>query len=261
MEGNRVKRGHPDALTMPGLEAADAIIETDEEMARRLQAEEDSLFVETSHKLQDKPTSISTTSFLPGQKKESSVFGSSNKSNIGSMSRGSLLGQCPLCRRHFHTSLLGSHAAECQGHPEPNSKKMKSMPCEDTTVSASPSDEAALTSGVGVPYSEWHGGEHQSISDPSMPPPHVRRGLTMKGGLTSAAILTGVKIIENRSWKLPTGEWLALHTGATESGPQTVYKYRELWGDSMPPETSLPKGIVGAVRIAQHRTLAECEAA
>ena len=51
-------------------------------------------------------------------------------------------------------------------------------------------------------------------------PRQVTHALTFKGASIAWAILAGHKIIENRSIRLPTGGWIALHVG---KGMHIVY--------------------------------------
>ena len=83
--------------------------------------------------------------------------------------------------------------------------------------------------------------------------------ITFKGAQFAWAIIKGYKKIENRSYRLPTNKWIAIHIG------QGVLKedYRRLVpNDDMPSEKELMKSwrssIIGCLMIKEHRHLDNC---
>merc|ERR1711907_245085 len=90
-------------------------------------------------------------------------------------------------------------------------------------------------------------------------PPLVKSAITLKGAMYSAAILEGVKVVENRSRKFPLG-WHALHTGKKATDLDVQRRIVSLWPHAPKDEDLIStRGcIVGAVHLSRHCTVQEC---
>ena len=85
----------------------------------------------------------------------------------------------------------------------------------------------------------------------------VEKALTLQGAQQALAILSGYKLIENRSWKIPRG-WYALHCGSQMISDDRAERVRQAW-PSAPPEESLPHGVImGLFYISMRVTPEEC---
>ncbi|CAK0874497.1 unnamed protein product, partial [Prorocentrum cordatum] len=85
----------------------------------------------------------------------------------------------------------------------------------------------------------------------------VSQGLTLQGAQQVLAILKGVKLIENRSWKIPLG-WYAIHAGSKLINEERGARTREAWPE-VPPEESLPHGaILGLFCVHRHLAPQKC---
>lgn len=81
--------------------------------------------------------------------------------------------------------------------------------------------------------------------------------LTLQGAQQVLAILRGHKLIENRSWGIPSG-WYAAHSGSQLISDERAERIREVWPDA-PPEASLPHGaILGLFYITEQRSVGQC---
>ena len=165
--------------------------------------------------------------------------------------------------------LVSAHAATCSGSAVPASQRPKQESDEDMARRLQVEEDRPLSkaateppTGLGIPFCDWSGGaQQQAVSchevDATMGGRLCKKGITMRGALISAAILHGVKCIENRPWKIPPG-WYALHTGSGALEPQSEHRLRQLWPDA-PEEKRLPHGvIVGAFHVCEHREASEC---
>lgn len=85
----------------------------------------------------------------------------------------------------------------------------------------------------------------------------VSHALTLQGAQQVLAILRGVKLIENRSWKIPLG-WYAIHAGSQPINEERGARTRAAWPDA-PPEESLPhSAILGLFRVQAHTRPEKC---
>lgn len=86
----------------------------------------------------------------------------------------------------------------------------------------------------------------------------VSHAFTVQGPAQALAMLTGLKVVENRAWRIPPG-WYALHVGGqrdSEWGQRAL----EICPD-LPAETELQDffgAIVGLLEITEQRSVAEC---
>lgn len=92
-------------------------------------------------------------------------------------------------------------------------------------------------------------------------PELVTHALTVQGPQQARAMLSGRKLIENRSWRIPPG-WYALHVGNKSLeealGRSWVERLRAAWPDA-PPEQALPRGaLVGLLRLEEGRRPSRC---
>ncbi|CAE7326242.1 unnamed protein product [Symbiodinium natans] len=100
----------------------------------------------------------------------------------------------------------------------------------------------------------------QEEGEPEGPLELPTRALTVQGSQQGRAMITGRKLIENRSWRIPSG-WYALHVGArpfSALGDEWVQRLELAWPDA-PPEGSLPSTrIVGLIHISEQRQPSQC---
>merc|ERR1712136_215187 len=83
------------------------------------------------------------------------------------------------------------------------------------------------------------------------------KALTLQGAQQVLAILRGVKLVENRAWKIPCG-WYAIHAGSQFINAERAERVRQVWPDA-PQEESLPhSAILGLFHIVESRAPTEC---
>lgn len=114
-------------------------------------------------------------------------------------------------------------------------------------------------------------GENYPRRSSSRPPPSAPEGdeiqaafhaatkaISLQGAQQVFAILRGVKLIENRSWRIPVG-WYAIHAGAQMINEERAARTLEAWPDA-PREKDLPhSAVVGLFYIKEHRSPHECK--
>ena len=88
----------------------------------------------------------------------------------------------------------------------------------------------------------------------------VRQAFTVQGPQQAIAMLTGDKLIENRSWRIASGCY-ALHVGGTRNsywGQEAARQHQELPRNENNIKGIPLSSIVGLVFISERRTVGEC---
>ena len=86
---------------------------------------------------------------------------------------------------------------------------------------------------------------------------HAHKALTLQGAQQVYAILRGIKLLENRTWAIPSG-WYALHSGAQQINEERRQRTLEAWPD-VPDEESLPhRAIAGLFYVQRHCAPKDC---
>ena len=84
------------------------------------------------------------------------------------------------------------------------------------------------------------------------------KALTLQGAQQVYAILRGIKLLENRTWAIPSG-WYALHAGAQLINEDRKQRTLEAWPEA-PAEEDLPhRAIAGLFYVQEHRTPKDCK--
>lgn len=108
-----------------------------------------------------------------------------------------------------------------------------------------------------VPRGRDAGATEAVVSRALVAAKEATRALTLQGAQQVFAILRGVKLIENRGWRMPSG-WYAVHAGAERINAERAERTRRAWPD-VPPEESLPHGaICGLFYVQESRLPREC---
>lgn len=83
------------------------------------------------------------------------------------------------------------------------------------------------------------------------------KALTLQGAQQVFAILRGIKLIENRTFRIPVG-WHAIHVGAQFINDERAERTRLAWPDA-PKEDELPHGVIaGLFYVQEHRKPEDC---
>eukprot|EP00930_Biecheleria_cincta_P041202 TRINITY_DN28213_c0_g1_i1.p1 TRINITY_DN28213_c0_g1~~TRINITY_DN28213_c0_g1_i1.p1 ORF type:complete len:246 (-),score=26.26 TRINITY_DN28213_c0_g1_i1:98-835(-) len=81
----------------------------------------------------------------------------------------------------------------------------------------------------------------------------VTEALTLQGAQQVLAILRGHKLVENRSWQIPTG-WYAIHAGSQMINEERAERIRQVWPDAPAEESLVHSAILGLFFVHSHTT-------